>query len=207
MAIQIEHFLKARVKFASIVPVSSSFGDGYCGGAETSVGELCGRSGDLGAVDCKRHFVRRFAGGVVLVGKVVGFVCGDIPLLSAQNDATAGMQGNVADVVVKGGGEEFAQPTGKGGIRFSLRLPFKHGSNRFVSFFMCNLNYHIVHHLYPGVPWYNLPALHRLLAEEQAAAGSQIYRSYTLFLADLGRFVFRALRAGDRVPLTQPRAS
>ena len=39
-------------------------------------------------------------------------------------------------------------------------------SNRVVSFLMCNLNYHLEHHLFPGVPWYNLPALHALLADE-----------------------------------------
>jgi fatty acid desaturase len=80
-------------------------------------------------------------------------------------------------------------------------------SNRFVSFFMCNLNYHIVHHLYPGVPWYNLPALHRLLADEQATAGAQVYRSYTRFLIDLRRFLVRALRHGERVSLTLARAA
>ena len=25
-----------------------------------------------------------------------------------------------------------------------------------VDFFLCNENYHIEHHLYPSVPWYNL---------------------------------------------------
>ncbi len=76
-------------------------------------------------------------------------------------------------------------------------------SNRFVSFFMCNLNYHVVHHLYPAVPWYNLPALHALLADEQVKAGAQVYPSYTRFLLDLGRFVWRAWgRGGQHVPLS-----
>ena len=65
-------------------------------------------------------------------------------------------------------------------------------SNRCVSFFMCNLNYHVEHHLYPGVPWYNLPRLHRLLAGDLARAGVQVYASYTRFLVDLSRFVVRA---------------
>lgn len=76
-------------------------------------------------------------------------------------------------------------------------------SSGFVSFFMCNLNYHIVHHLYPGVPWYSLRKLHRLLLPEQTAAGAQIYRSYTRFLLDLARFVGRAFGPhGRRLALT-----
>lgn len=65
-------------------------------------------------------------------------------------------------------------------------------SNRFVSFFMCNLNYHTVHHLFPAVPWYNLPRLHRLLAEELRRRNSEVYGSYTRFLLDLGRWIVKA---------------
>ncbi len=76
-------------------------------------------------------------------------------------------------------------------------------SNRFVSFFMCNLNYHTAHHLYPGVPWYNLPRLHRLLDSELRLAGAQVYPSYSRFLMDLGRFVLRAAGPGGRaLPLS-----
>lgn len=57
-------------------------------------------------------------------------------------------------------------------------------SNFFVSFMMCNLNYHLDHHLFPGVPWYNLPKLHRLLQDEYRAAGASVYPSYTQFLID-----------------------
>jgi fatty acid desaturase len=32
-----------------------------------------------------------------------------------------------------------------------------------ISFFLNNLNYHLEHHLYPGVPWNNLPKVHALL--------------------------------------------
>ncbi len=60
-------------------------------------------------------------------------------------------------------------------------------SNRFVSFMMCNLNYHLEHHLFPGVPWYNLPKLHRLLQEEYKKAGSSVYPSYTRFLWDFAK--------------------
>ena len=30
-----------------------------------------------------------------------------------------------------------------------------------------NVSYHLEHHLYPGVPFYNLPALHQMLMEEE----------------------------------------
>lgn len=71
-------------------------------------------------------------------------------------------------------------------------------SNRIVSLLMCNLNYHTAHHLYPAVPWYNLPRLHRLLEAEFAAAGVQIYRSYTRFLIELAGFMARAFGPGGR---------
>ncbi|MBI2619304.1 MAG: fatty acid desaturase family protein [Ignavibacteriales bacterium] len=57
-------------------------------------------------------------------------------------------------------------------------------SNAFVSFFMCNLNYHLEHHLFPGIPWYNLRKVHRLLEAKYAKAGSSVYSSYTDFLVD-----------------------
>lgn len=31
----------------------------------------------------------------------------------------------------------------------------------------CNITYHIEHHWFPGVPWYNLPALHRLCMQHE----------------------------------------
>ena len=82
-------------------------------------------------------------------------------------------------------------------------------SNRFVSFFMCNLNYHIEHHLFPAVPWYHLPQLHRVLGDDLERSGAQVYRSYTRFLTDLGMFVLRAWGPGGRdLPLRlQPRGA
>jgi fatty acid desaturase len=62
-------------------------------------------------------------------------------------------------------------------------------SNRLFSFLNINLNYHLEHHLFPGVPWYNLPKVHRILRDDYARAGASIYRSYT-------RFLFDAFRAG-----------
>lgn len=78
-------------------------------------------------------------------------------------------------------------------------------SNRFVSFFMCNLNYHIEHHLFPAMPWYHLPKLHRLLSEELGRMNAQVYRSYTRFLTDLAKFVVKAWGPqGSRLPLRLP---
>jgi len=65
-------------------------------------------------------------------------------------------------------------------------------SNPFVSFMMNNLNYHLDHHLFPGVPWYNLQRLHDILKDEYKAAGSSIYTSYTAFLIDF----FKVTAAG-----------
>ena len=60
-------------------------------------------------------------------------------------------------------------------------------SNRVVSFLMCNLNYHLEHHLFPGVPWYNLPKLHAILAGDYRQAGAFVHRSYLRFLWEAAR--------------------
>lgn len=57
-------------------------------------------------------------------------------------------------------------------------------SNRILSFLFLNSNYHLEHHLFPGMPWYNLPKLHALLQSEYSSAGTYIYKSYTRFLVD-----------------------
>ena len=60
-------------------------------------------------------------------------------------------------------------------------------TNPVLSFLMCNINYHLEHHLYPGIPWYNLPKVHRILKENYVRAGSSIYSSYGMFLWDVGK--------------------
>jgi len=60
-------------------------------------------------------------------------------------------------------------------------------SNAVVRYFLCNLNFHLEHHLFPAVPWYNLPRLHEVLRPALHAAGSSVYRSYGEFLRDFVR--------------------
>ena len=66
-------------------------------------------------------------------------------------------------------------------------------SNKFVSFFMCNLNYHLEHHLFPGVPCYNLPKVHALLSNTYRQTGSSVYHGYTDFLADFFRVTLHGI--------------
>jgi fatty acid desaturase len=68
-------------------------------------------------------------------------------------------------------------------------------SNRIVSFFLLNENYHLEHHLFPEVPSYNLPSLRALLRSRLSHAVEA--PSYTRFL--LG-FIWRFLH-GDESPL------
>lgn len=68
-----------------------------------------------------------------------------------------------------------------------------------LSFLMCNINYHIEHHLYPGVPWYNLPKVHKLLQEEYRIAGSSVYTSYLDFLKDVVKAVVAGVTSNRRL--------
>lgn len=65
-------------------------------------------------------------------------------------------------------------------------------SNRVITFWLNGLNYHLDHHLYPRVPGYNLPALHRHLRPQLLAAGAPVYDSYR-------EVALGALRAGPTV--------
>jgi fatty acid desaturase len=64
-------------------------------------------------------------------------------------------------------------------------------TSRVVAFFMCNENYHLEHHLYPGVPWYHLPRVHAELAADLSARGAPYIGSYTAFVRE---FVWGSLR-------------
>ena len=48
-----------------------------------------------------------------------------------------------------------------------------------------NLGYHLEHHLYPGIPFYNLPKLHNILIKESDYKKNAIIQSsYTKVLKD-----------------------
>lgn len=51
-------------------------------------------------------------------------------------------------------------------------------SNPVNSFFWNNINWHIGHHVYPTVPWYNLQKLHKLLEPQIRACGAPVDKSY-----------------------------
>jgi fatty acid desaturase len=57
-------------------------------------------------------------------------------------------------------------------------------SNPVNSFFWNNINWHIGHHVYPSVPWYNLVELHRLLEPQILASGAPVDRSYVSVYLD-----------------------
>lgn len=57
-------------------------------------------------------------------------------------------------------------------------------SNPLHAFFWNNINLHIGHHVYPGVPWYNLGQLHLLLKDQIADSGALVDRSYVAVYLD-----------------------
>jgi fatty acid desaturase len=66
-------------------------------------------------------------------------------------------------------------------------------SNPVNSFFWNNINWHIGHHVYPSVPWYNLVRLHKMLEPQIATSGAPVDRSYIAVYFD-------ALRRGPESP-------
>jgi fatty acid desaturase len=54
-------------------------------------------------------------------------------------------------------------------------------SNAVVSFLMLNLNYHLEHHLFPGIPWYNLRKAHLELRSLYAPHAVFIERCYSRY--------------------------
>jgi fatty acid desaturase len=62
-----------------------------------------------------------------------------------------------------------------------------------------HVNYHLEHHLYPAVPHYHLPRLHRVLVAKGALDGAEVRD-----IADTLRLVFAPRQA--RVPSSAPAA-
>jgi len=54
-------------------------------------------------------------------------------------------------------------------------------TNRLTEFFMCNENYHLEHHLFPSVPWYNLKRLHFEIEDQLRGRQAPFVRSYFEF--------------------------
>ena len=80
------------------------------------------------------------------------------------------------------------------GTRSILTVPL-------VRYFMCNENYHLEHHLYPGVPWHHLPEVHKALSGELRERGAPYIPSYASFVRE---FIEGSLK---RSPLGWRRAS
>jgi fatty acid desaturase len=80
--------------------------------------------------------------------------------------------------------EHYETPWNKGQLVGSRTIT----SNPLHSFFWNNINWHIGHHIYPTVPWYNLIDLHNLMKPAIAAEGAIVEKSYTgVFLRALVR--------------------
>ena len=59
--------------------------------------------------------------------------------------------------------------------------------NLFSRFIYLNMNYHLEHHLFPAVPYYNLPALHEELKDQLPPALPSIWTAYRQMLPILWR--------------------
>jgi fatty acid desaturase len=57
-------------------------------------------------------------------------------------------------------------------------------SNPVNAFFWNNINWHIGHHVYPSVPWYNLVELHKALEPQIFASGAPVDRGYIAVYLD-----------------------
>lgn len=60
-------------------------------------------------------------------------------------------------------------------------------TNRVTAYFMCNENYHLEHHLFPRVPWYNLKPLHGAIKGQLADRDAPFVQSYFEFVCEFVR--------------------
>ncbi len=72
-------------------------------------------------------------------------------------------------------------------------------SSRVLELLMCNINYHLEHHLFPNLPWYHLPEAHALLQVEYRRTGASVYRSYRRFFSDFLKATWRGIRPHARL--------
>ena len=64
-----------------------------------------------------------------------------------------------------------------------------------VDYFLCNENYHIEHHLYPSVPWYNLKKVHELIKDKFIENNSTIIFSFKDFIFQFINKSIKAIKA------------
>jgi fatty acid desaturase len=50
--------------------------------------------------------------------------------------------------------------------------------NPFLAFLYCNMNYHLEHHMYASVPFYNLPKLRKVIEHDVPAAAPSLWGSW-----------------------------
>jgi len=60
-------------------------------------------------------------------------------------------------------------------------------TNPITAFFMCNENFHLEHHLFPRVPWYNLKRLHTAIRDQLVQREAPFVQSYFEFVCEFAR--------------------
>ena len=68
--------------------------------------------------------------------------------------------------------------------RLNTRTVYMNPISRFI---YLNMNYHVEHHIFPAVPYYNLPELHRLLKDDLPPPSPSIWAAYKEMLPILVR--------------------
>lgn len=76
--------------------------------------------------------------------------------------------------------EHYGTPWNKGQLEGTRTII----SNPVNAFFWNNINWHIGHHVYPTVPWYNLVELHRLMEPQIRECGAVVDKSYIAVYLD-----------------------
>lgn len=80
-------------------------------------------------------------------------------------------------------------------FRLNTRTVYMNPISRFI---YLNMNYHLEHHMFPAVPYYNLPALHEILKHDMPAPTPSIWAGYK----EMVPILLRQLR-GENVHLSR----